>query len=41
MSASQSFAPQGEIKWKSMLSGGSADRKHTYHFASVSFSRST
>ena len=35
--ASQSFAPQGEIKWKSILSGGFADRKNTARLASVEF----
>ena len=35
--ASQSFAPQGEIKWKSILSGGSADRKNSARLASVEF----
>ena len=35
--ASQSFAPQGEIKWKSILSGGSAERKKSARLASVEF----
>ena len=35
--ASQSFAPQSEIKWKSILSGGSADRKNSARLASVEF----
>ena len=35
--ASQSFAPQSEIKWKSILSGGFADRKNSARLASVEF----
>ena len=35
--ASQSFAPQGEIKSKSILSGGFADLKNTARLASVEF----
>ena len=34
---SQSFAPLGEIKWKSILSGGFADRKNSARLASVEF----
>ena len=34
---SQSFAPLGEIKWESILSGGFADRKNSARLASVEF----
>ena len=37
--ASQSFASLGEIKWKSILSGGFADRKNTYRLARVVFDK--
>ena len=37
--ASQSFAPQGEIKRKSVLSGGFASRKNTSRLTSVEFAR--